>query len=335
MERILSDEQLKQPLRLPFTDILCWGFVFFFPAGICLGQPYLSEKGRFQVDFNRGCTPFTVQVVQNEDYGPETPVSYTYERAQGEVSRRTHTYHSPGNFEIVQLTGAILEDKIDRLEITALERVFPDFEFFACNEKEIFIRLPLAPYSNYQVQTEGYSEIHPPGSEVVIRYEHSSPKTIRVEGIIEGASPNCGVTQKLVPLHSFNPALSVLDFHFERVCEGRFNFSMEYSAPLDFLYLIEYSLDSETFIPIFEGPLSGDRLELKGLEARITPGICVRVSARSPCSGQVTVLHQKLCQQDVSQLEGLEYLFSSHSGQGVAPQLYNYAGRPESQVVQG
>ena len=74
---------------------------FLITPSLLLSQVF-SRKGRFSVESNKGCAPFTVNITEIETFGTND-IRYFYFEGAGSTGETTFTYTESGTYQIVQL----------------------------------------------------------------------------------------------------------------------------------------------------------------------------------------------------------------------------------------
>jgi len=176
-------------------------FRYFFLFLLIQGQQYiygqtLSNKGRFEVNFAFACAPFTVSITELDGLG-NVSRQYDYENDSIFVNNTSHTYNTPGTYQIVQLINVdTLTDKLDTIFVTVLDSPEPVFSAFNCKNNTVSIDVINESY--YDSLEIDYGD----GTLVRVRagtlvpdhtYPGVAPQTfnISVKGLINNALDNC------------------------------------------------------------------------------------------------------------------------------------------------
>ncbi|MGE0589730.1 MAG: hypothetical protein AB7O48_14230, partial [Cyclobacteriaceae bacterium] len=184
-------------------------------------QPYVSVKGRFQVDEIKGCAPFTITLTNllagNCNAG--NPCNMDYENNGQQVTNVfTYTYTNPGIYKLKVLYQGQGDDEIT---ITVVENIEPAFEIYSCANSDVTIKVLEKSYQQLVIDftNDGVPEIIiPSGNNATAFHDYATPgnKTIAVRGRNLSSADNCDSKVETfnalptLPAPSYN-SLEVLD----------------------------------------------------------------------------------------------------------------------------
>jgi gliding motility-associated-like protein len=239
--------------------------------------------GRFEAEFDKGCTPLTVILTETDTFPSTTVIQYDFTNdgtfvGFEEGEEITYTYESPGNYTIIQLTGIDIPgvSKLDTLDITVFESIHPDYTVFTCENHGARIEILPDQYDQYKI-------IYTPDDSILVNKGEEIPPftyapgnhSITVRGLLLGGKENCPQTTK-----SFTTIENLVPAEFNQLALLEKNSStgsveLQYQLPPDVIYelqkaedfpagfqAIQYldpgsssiivdSIDTEDFIPIF------------------------------------------------------------------------------------
>jgi gliding motility-associated-like protein len=150
-----------------------------------------SIRGRFEVDFVKGCAPLTVNVTEIENLG--LAKTYRYEgRFSQEREEKTYTYTTPGIYYIWELTAST---DFDSIRVEVVPNVAPHFEIYTCANRGVKIEILNTLYDTYEVDftNDGTPESTVNSGEPVPAYNYGALGnfTITVKGQDTNAASNC------------------------------------------------------------------------------------------------------------------------------------------------
>ncbi|MEQ9297527.1 MAG: gliding motility-associated C-terminal domain-containing protein [Cyclobacteriaceae bacterium] len=175
------------------------------PLGL-QGQGIKSTLGRFSVDFDQGCVPFTIVI--NEDI----PFDETfYDFGDSLVSDTEYTYDEPGHYIIYQVIQEddLPDGKIDSLQITLSPQSLPEFNIFTCADNRVAVEITDDQYDFYRVHLADQDTLQllPGEQSEFVEFPTNAPNEITVQGFFGSGSPSClSNTKSFQPLAPIFPA---------------------------------------------------------------------------------------------------------------------------------
>jgi gliding motility-associated-like protein len=183
----------------------------------------ISTKGRFKVDYIKGCAPLTITItdanlITTGECTPGKPCLMDY---QGNNSQQqnlfTFTYSTPGTYKLSVLYQSIGADDIT---ITVVENTQPSFEIYSCAGNKVSLKVNDNKYQQYVIDfnNDGTPESTQPFSNsITAQHSYAAAGTfnIGVRGrylISSGSSDNCTAkVQSFTPLNVLpTPSISTL-----------------------------------------------------------------------------------------------------------------------------
>ncbi|MEQ8715854.1 MAG: gliding motility-associated C-terminal domain-containing protein [Cyclobacteriaceae bacterium] len=169
-------------------------------------QGIKSALGRFSIDFDQGCVPFSIQIYE------DIPFDETfYDYGDSLVSDTEHTYDEPGQYTIYQVIQEddLPDGKIDSLQIILSPQSLPEFSIFTCANNRVAVEITDDQYDFYRVQIADQDtlELLPGEQSEFIEFPTNAPNEITVQGFFESGSPSClSNTKTFQPLAPIFPA---------------------------------------------------------------------------------------------------------------------------------
>jgi len=188
-----------------------------------------SYLGRFEAEYDQGCEPLKVILTETDTFPDATVIQYDFTNSgvfigfeDGEEI--THTYTTPGNYTIVQLTGIDIPgvSKLDTLDIEVYASSDPYFEVFTCENNGAKIDIYPDQYDQYKIFFTATDSLVVDKNEEVPSFIYpSGSHSITVEGLFIGGEENCGFSsetfttiENLLPADIDRVNLSVRDSQY-------------------------------------------------------------------------------------------------------------------------
>ncbi|MFY0688623.1 MAG: gliding motility-associated C-terminal domain-containing protein [Cyclobacteriaceae bacterium] len=260
-------------------------FIAYILSFTCQAQ-VISQLGRFQVLNNKGCAPLTVNITTLDTLGDVTRLfSYGDSEQTGSLS---HTFETPGTYDIVELIGANIIPRFDTLTIQVFEPIPPSIDYSNCSSEELLITISDQNYDQYDlnVHDQIYSLIS--NQSIVLPTQGQNALNVAVEGIYSNALQNCGQTEVTIPITPFQLNAHILDLSFQYVCYNEIDLAMDLDADSSTSYQIEIAFDAETPRSLFIGNITSGTLLFNGVSfPRNVTELCARVNAVNPCDDEL------------------------------------------------
>jgi len=186
-----------------------------------------SQLGRFSVDYSRGCAPLTVNVTEMDGFGAITR-QYFYENSTDVTTSTTHIYTQPGTYQLVQLVGIDIPQKTDTLEIEVLPATEPEFTVDYCQSSRVEVTITDNQYDRYEVHFAGQpAEVALSGETLQNTFAPDDDLTIDVQGVLDDAADNCGITSvELERTFDNFPPITVDSVVVKRSCADVYNLQL-------------------------------------------------------------------------------------------------------------
>jgi len=289
-------------------------YILIFIVLPALGQE-ISQGGRFSSDFKRGCAPLTINLSVLDTYGNITR-QYFYENDSVVTTNTTYTYNAPGTYNLVQLVGLDVTPKTDTLVIEVLPSTLPVYDYFFCDNREVFLEINDPTYDSYEVLFANNQTVTLlDGENTTYAFGPAEPLSIDVQGMFNNAADNC-VTSSILLNQVFDNLIApdITSLELVQSCEDLFNISLAAAIESDVLYQIEMSRSDGAYAILYEGFLA-DPIILRDIfiNANDTE-YCVRINAFNTCSGTAEIGTPSCQTLESGDLNPVKNLYSSYLG---------------------
>ena len=289
-------------------------FLFLLPA--IAGAQVFSSKGRFSVEFDRGCSPMTVNITEHDSFGVVTRQYYYFEGA-GITNNANFTYQDTGIYQIVQVVGVDgIGDKTDTLFVQALASIKPSIQIQKCNGLELSVTSQDTYYDSIRVYfslTDSATLLTNQTAEFT--YPFGQSDVIGIKGFFDNADEVCTTYfEDIIPIPSLQ-APTIIGAYIKETCKDLFSLYLELDA-IDTLTNYRINLNQGGTAQIFDGYLNQTSLVLTGIPFS-RANYCLNIEAYDPCNGTST-FSPDLCREssDLS-LSPFESLYSTYSSAGI------------------
>ncbi len=263
----------------------------YFPAvilllshtAICQVQ---SDLGRFSVDYARGCAPLRIEVQELDDFG-NISRQYRYEEGLPETFSQTHTYQTPGIYQIVQIVGVDVDPKTDTLMVEVLEPRSIDFEVLTCEDLSVSVTIVDDYYQSFEIAWgDGTSAQAQDNVPVSHEFTGTGQFSISARGFFQDGAPNCPSSDQTINIDAFQNNGRINAINLVQPCLDRVEATLEMDLDPLQRYTVAYSTDDgNTYLSAIDDFI-GDSLIIRDIDISAQSQlICFRVNAVSPCSG--------------------------------------------------
>lgn len=266
-------------------------FIFSLPV---LSQ-HTSQLGRFEVAYDRGCTPVTVHIQERDTFGNVTR-QYEYERGLQETTDTSYTYDTPGVYQIIQYLGEDTSPKSDTLTFTVTESPQPEFTIFQCSESEISVSLSYAYYDSYRIKFTSNDSVDYFQGDSDPQFDYgTNAGSVTVKGFLNDAFPTCAEENTSFNLNQFNNT-SINSFNVAEGCIDSLFIQLNGSGyNLLYKYRIESTADKSTYSLEYEGQIVDSAPFYHIKTSNIEDSLCLRISTLNACDESV-LFAQTICQ---------------------------------------
>lgn len=250
-------------------------------------NPTLSNKGRFELDYVKGCAPLTVEVEVEHYSGPET-VSYAVANENEIIdifsSKRPFILSSPGIYKIIQnITGLDNPDeRRDTIRVEVLETIAPQVQINNCGNGVVTVKALQGPYDYFIVDGNPSLRLDATNNfERRIPYDPPGLHQISVQGMYEGpgAQNNCeGSSREVEVRESLLPAASISELK-ANVQDN--SITLRYELLPDVQYLLEVQENGTGNFTSLGTP-EGNEYSLSGKDLS-SNFYCFRIRIINPC----------------------------------------------------
>ena len=242
---------------------------------------YLSVRGDFSIDQQRGCRDLLVTVT---NINPGTDVIlYQYEGKTSTVTANTNfLYTTTGGFWLFQYIQGATGQKADSIFVDILEPVIPDIELQSCNNNDLQVIVNDTAYDVYEIDYGDGTIIQIPVTTLppLHSYAGPAPVTVVVTGLYNTSFQRCGVNNiNFTPVNQVQPAqfnrLTYLDDQ---------SLIIQYNIAPNTITSLEVSLNNTSNFQLFKNISQGTTTDtLTNLQLPLTT-YCFRIASHDACS---------------------------------------------------
>lgn len=271
----------------------------------------LSSKGRFSVEFDRGCDPLTVHISELDTFGVVTRQYYFFDGANI-TNDTTFTYTSPGTYEIVQVVGVDnIGDKSDTLTINVIEAVEPQISISKCSNLEVSVESLDTYYDFIRVYFGGPDSVTLTTNQMAThQFSTANTQSIGLKGFFTNADEVCNTFfVQTVPIPTM-PTPSILSASIKETCMDVYSLYMTIDA-YDSSINYRINLDQGGATTIFDGYLDSTSLVLYDIPFAISD-YCLNIEAFDPCNNQRLASQDTCATPSSLSLSPFENLYSTY-----------------------
>ena len=168
-------------------------FILFFLSNYLVAQT--SELGRFSVNIKKGCIPLEVEIISENLDSSVNVIQYdfnfnTTNNVFNPSNDNSYTYNSPGKFVIAQAINQDGVEKIDIIEIEALDAKELDISILNCYNNSLEIIINNNYYDSYNLVVQGKVVQNLITGTNEINYSNLLDKNNLLEGYVVGLFDN-------------------------------------------------------------------------------------------------------------------------------------------------
>ena len=275
-----------------------------------------SSKGRFEVEFRKGCNPLTVNVNRLDTFGTVAR-TYFYLNGMNYISDTTFTYNTPGLYQIVQVVGVDdIEDKTDTLEVQVLESVKPSIKVTRCDNFTLFIQSTDTYHDAIRVYfTETDSMTLTVGQSSSFTFDSGNTQRIRLKGLFTDADEVCRTfSEEFVPVSQIITP-KIMNASVKESCENVYDL---YLAIDEFDSLANYrvKLNQSSESILYDDFLDTTTIVVRNIPFEVDD-FCLSLERFNPCTGE-TDSDQAFCGSPTAlSLSPFESLYSTYNESGI------------------
>ena len=275
-----------------------------------------SSKGRFSVEFDRGCSPMTVNITAHDSFGVVTRQYYYFEGA-GITNSQTFTYQDAGVYQIVQVVGVDgISDKTDTLFVEALDPIKPEIQIQKCNGLEVSVTSKDTYYDSIRVyfsMTDSATLLI--GEIAEFTYFSRQSDAIGIKGFFANANEVCSTYfEEVVPVPSLQ-APSILDASIKETCKDIFTLYLDLDA-IDTLTNYRINLTQGASSVVFDGFIDQTSLVFPDIPF-IKDDYCINIRAFDPCNS-ISAFSNDFCAESTNlSLSPFRSLYSTYNSSGI------------------
>ncbi len=290
--------------------------LFLLLLPILADAQILSSKGRFAVEFDRGCSPMTVNITELDTFGVVTRQYYYFEGA-GITNNQTFTYQDPGVYQIVQVVGQDgIDDKTDTLFVEAFSSIKPVIDISKCNGLEVSVTSRDTYYDSIRVYFSLTDSITLTANQTAEHtYSIAQNEAIGLKGFFDNADEVCAsFFEEIVPIPTLE-APTIVDASIKESCKDIFTLYLTLDA-IDTLTNYRINLIQTATSRIYDGYLDQTTLVFTDIPF-IKDDYCLNIEAFDPCNN-LSEFSSDFCSESTDlSLSPFESLYSTYDSSGI------------------
>ena len=242
---------------------------------------YLSVRGDFSIDQQRGCRDLLVTVT---NINPGTDVIlYQYQGNTSAITANTtFLYTTTSGYWLYQYIQGATGQKADSIFVEILDPLIPDIELQSCNNNDLQVVIKDTAYDIYEIDYGDGTIIQIPVSTIPPLHSFAGPAPVMVSvtGLYNTSFQRCGVISiNFTPVNQVQPAqfplLSYLDDQ---------SLIIQYSTAPNTITSLEVSLNSTNNFQLFKNINQGTAIDtITNLQLPLTT-YCFRLATHDACS---------------------------------------------------
>ncbi len=242
---------------------------------------YLSVRGDFSIDQQRGCRDLLVTVT---NINPGTDVIlYQYEGKTSPVTANINfLYTTTGGFWLFQYIQGATGQKTDSIFVDILDPVIPDIELQSCNNNDLQVIVNDAAYDVYEIDYGDGTIIQIPVTTLppLHSYAGPAPVIVTVTGLYNTSFQRCGVNNiNFTPVNQVQPA----QFNLLTYLDDQ-SLIIQYNIAPNTVTSLEVSLNNTSNFQLFKNISQGTTADtLTNLQLPLTT-YCFRIASHDACS---------------------------------------------------
>lgn len=275
-----------------------------------------SSKGRFSVEFDKGCSPMTINITEHDAFGVVTRQYYYFEGASI-TNNKSFTYQESGIYQIVQIVGVDgIGDKTDTLFVEALDPLQPEVEIRKCNSNDIRVTSIDTYYDSIRVYftpTDSFTLEN--GMSAEFTYPNSANTSLELKGFFNNADEVCSsYLESITPVNTLQGP-DILTASIKESCKDNFTLYLRLNS-IDTLVNYRVFLTENTPLLVFDGFLSQPSLILDNIPFGRSD-YCLEVEAYDPCNNSGDRGNTFCDEVSELSLSPFESLYSTYDSSGI------------------
>lgn len=275
-----------------------------------------SNKGRFSVAFDKGCTPMTVNITEMDAFGDATR-QYSFFEGAGVTNNKTFTYQEPGVYQIVQTNNvAGIPDKNDTLFIEAFESVRPSVTLTRCEGFDLEISSSDDYYDSVRVYfTPDDSTTLENGESVSFNFTDDSPQSIGLKGFFDGADEICTTFfEDFLPKATL-PSPNILSSAIKESCADVYTLYLDLDE-IDSLVNYRIYLSQTSRLLLFDEFLTESRIIIGDIPL-VEGDFCIDVEVYDACANAIASTTQQCSTTSSLSLSPFQRLYATYDSSGI------------------
>jgi gliding motility-associated-like protein len=271
--------------------------LLFLLASICYAQDIISPRGRFSVQYTRGCNPFSVTAT-NRISAPQIRYYLRYKNRADieELTGNTANISAEDTLYLVQVAESLQPPK-DSLMLISYKPEAPIFDVTACSGNGAIVEVSSRNYDYYEVQFNNQPAVRADQStsyRASGQFGAEGNHTVTVRGRYNNDAGNCAPATTTTTSWASLPVAEMLGLQFNQQKDSVY---IQYRLVPGILYQLERrSSPSEPYQPLFQlkAPATASSLHQPGMSAT---AYCYRISAVDVCnsSSGAAAASEELC----------------------------------------
>ncbi|MEQ9468337.1 MAG: gliding motility-associated C-terminal domain-containing protein [Ekhidna sp.] len=289
--------------------------LFLLLPTLLLSQVF-SSKGRFSVEFDRGCNPMTVNITEHDAFGSITRQYYYFEGA-GITNSKTFTYQDAGVYQIVQVVGADgIDDKTDTLFVEAFEPIKPGIDIRKCNGFEVSVTSRDSYYDSIRVYfSVNDSATLETGEVAQFTYSSAVTEAIGIKGFFDHADEVCeSYFEEIIPTATLEVP-SIINAVVKETCKDVFSLYLELDE-IDTLINYRINIREASPLQIFDGYIIETSISIYDIPFT-KQDYCITIEAYDPCNDTSQPSDDFCGESSTLSLSPFETLYSTYDSTGI------------------
>jgi gliding motility-associated-like protein len=252
-----------------------------------------SRLGRFRVDQTRGCAPFTVNITINPPSVCNSTNSCDMFFGDTSTSQNltfSHTYTQAGTFMLQIVFGT---SGTDDIQIQVFPNTPPQFEIYACSNREVSVNITDTNYTQYIVNFNDASpEVTWTAPQPRPRhiYATAGNQSVSVRGRNIGAFDNCNSNTQTINVATTLPPPVITQL----LVIDNASVQLTYTAQSGVLYRLEVATNGASSFQLLKTSYNITTETISGLQPD-NNYYCFRLGASDPCSNTPPVYSNVIC----------------------------------------
>ena len=286
--------------------------IWFLLIALSANAQHESQLGRFAIEYDRGCSPLTIEVTELGFTADIESVSYSYEEGITDSPDTFYTYSNPGEYRVIQIIGEDVSPKTDTLFFTLLEARAPVYNLFYCSNTQFTIGNADTYYDYLQVKLDDNDSVILTSDQTVTYELSGASGEIKVKGFFDNAFTNCNEQTLIVDPQTITPT-SVDQMLVATACLGESYIEVSGSNfNANHLYEVTYSSDDAGFSRAYIGAIDEPINYYEISQPIIGETVCIRLNTLNSCDSTILFFEERCLASEVN--TSIQNSYASYSG---------------------